>query len=408
MDKSEKSRGKPREVKKPPEEPRLFGRPASPRSALLPPITAARWLLVLIAAAGVYFFHSFLVPVLAALIVAFASWPLYRRLLRAVDFNRTIAASLATFAIVAFLLVPIGFATAYAVAEVQIWIGWAVEANRVGAPVPEWIAALPLVGDRLAALWNGYLGHPGGIGELFELISGDNLGSIYRAVIAFGGTAFNLLLGLVFMLIALFFAYRDGEGFVAQLDRLGERILPMRWERISRVVPATISATVTGQTLIAIGEGIVLGIAYWLAGLPSPVTFGLITGVLALIPGGAPLSMTLASVYLAASGSLISGLLLFAWGAIELFVVDKTIRPKLVGGPIKLPFLPTFFGLIGGVKTMGLIGLFVGPVLMALIVAIWREWMSEVETVDATGEDIVTTEKPAEEPKEPRRKAQAG
>jgi predicted PurR-regulated permease PerM len=405
MDKSEKGRGKPREVKKPPEEPRLLGRAASPRSALLPPITAARWLLVLIAAAGVYFFHSFLVPVLAALIVAFASWPLYRRLLRAVDFNRTIAASLATFAIVAFLLVPIGFATAYAVAEVQLWIGWAVEANRVGAPVPEWIAALPLVGDRLAALWNGYLGHPGGIGELFELISGDNLGSIYRAVIAFGGTAFNLLLGLVFMLIALFFAYRDGEGFVAQLDRLGERILPMRWERISRVVPATISATVTGQTLIAIGEGIVLGTAYWLAGLPSPVTFGLITGVLALIPGGAPLSMTLASVYLAASGSMISGLALFAWGSIELFVVDKTIRPKLVGGPIKLPFLPTFFGLIGGVKTMGLIGLFVGPVLMALIVAIWREWMSEVETVDAAGEPIASVEKPAEEP---LRKAQAG
>jgi predicted PurR-regulated permease PerM len=346
----------------------------------------------------VYFFHSFLVPVLAALIVAFASWPLYRRLLRAVDFNRTIAASLATFAIVAFLLVPIGFASAYAVAEIQLWIGWAVEANRVGAPVPEWIAALPLVGDRLVQLWNAYLGHPGGIGQLFELISGDNLGSIYRALIAFGGTAFNLLLGLVFMLIALFFAYRDGEAFVAQLDKLGERILPMRWERISRVVPATISATVTGQTLIAIGEGIVLGTAYWLAGLPSPVTFGLITGVLALIPGGAPASMTLASVYLAASGSLISGLALFAWGSLELFVVDKTIRPKLVGGPIKLPFLPTFFGLIGGVKTMGLIGLFVGPVLMALIVAIWREWMREAETVDAAGEDIAMVEKPAEEP----------
>ena len=68
---------------------------------------------------------------------------------------------------------------------------------------------------------------------------------------------------------------------------------------------------------------------------------------------------------------------LFLWGSIELFIVDKTIRPTLVGGPIKLPFLPTFFGLIGGVKTMGLVGLFVGPVLMALLVAIWREWLRD-------------------------------
>lgn len=363
--------------RKTPEEPRLFG-PASSRIALVAPLTMARWLLVLIAAAGIYFFHGFLVPVLAALIVAFASWPLYRRLLRRMNFNRTVAASLATLAVVAFLVVPIAIAGAYAVHEIQIWIGWAIEANRNGAPTPEWIISLPLVGERLDALWAQYIGHPGAIGQLVQLISGDNIGGIYRAIIAFGGSAFNFLLALVFMLIALFFAYRDGESFVAQLDTIGERIFPTRWERISRVVPATISATVTGQTLIAIGEGIVLGIAYWLAGLPSPVTFGLITGVLALIPGGAPLSMTLASVYLAASGSLISGLALFIWGTVELFVVDKTIRPKLVGGPIKLPFLPTFFGLIGGVKTMGLVGLFVGPVLMALIVAIWREWVREI------------------------------
>ncbi|RWF22875.1 MAG: AI-2E family transporter, partial [Mesorhizobium sp.] len=76
------------------------------------------------------------------------------------------------------------------------------------------------------------------------------------------------------------------------------------------------------------------------------------------------------------------GLALFVWGAVELFIVDKTLRPKLVGGPIKLPFLPTFFGLIGGVKTMGFLGLFIGPVLMALLVAIWREWLREVELAD--------------------------
>ena len=76
-------------------EPRLFGPSQPMRAALVPPLSAARWLLVLIVAAGIYFFHGFLVPVLAALVIAFASWPLYRRLLTAVDGNRTIGATLA-------------------------------------------------------------------------------------------------------------------------------------------------------------------------------------------------------------------------------------------------------------------------------------------------------------------------
>jgi predicted PurR-regulated permease PerM len=95
------------------------------------------------------------------------------------------------------------------------------------------------------------------------------------------------------------------------------------------------------------------------------------------------------SIYLVSSGSLFAGIALFMWGSIELFIVDKTLRPRLVGGPIKLPFLPTFFGLIGGVKTMGLLGLFIGPVLMALLVAIWREWLRELEMIEPVAPPII-------------------
>ena len=116
--------------------------------------------------------------------------------------------------------------------------------------------------------------------------------------------------------------------------------------------------------------------------MPSAVTLGVLTGIMALFPGGAPLSFTLVSIYLVSSGSPVAGLALLTWGSVELFIVDKTLRPRLVGGPIKLPFLPTFFGLIGGVKTMGFLGLFIGPVLMALLVAIWREWIREVDATE--------------------------
>ncbi|MCM2293464.1 AI-2E family transporter [Allorhizobium sp. BGMRC 0089] len=356
----------------------------SERNALIGPTSAARWLLVAILLAGVYFFYGFVVPILAATVIGIASWPLYRRILSLTKGNRTVGATVAIIFVVFFIVTPITLAGLYAVNEIKHWGAWALKANEIGAPVPDWIIQIPFAGPWLAGHWDQYVGHPGSLGEVVQLVSGANIGTIYRGILVIGSSAFHGILTLLFMLISLFFVYRDGERIVAQVDTVGERILPSRWTRVSRLVPMTISSTVTGMTMIAVGEGIVLGCAYWIAGVSSPVTFGIITGFMALIPGGAPLCFTLMSIYLAAKGSLIAGLGLLAWGTLELFIVDKTLRPRLVGGPIKLPFLPTFFGLVGGVKTMGLLGLFVGPVIMAILVTIWREWL--IEAQDAKNE----------------------
>ncbi|WP_041863184.1 AI-2E family transporter [Bordetella petrii] len=346
---------------------------------VLPAYLIARWLLLLVLLAGAYFLSGFLVPALAALIIGLATWPLFQRIVQKCGGRATLAATLALIGVILVIIVPLALALSYAVQEASNFFAWALAANRHGMAVPDWISSLPAVGPRLAVYWQTYLGEPHALGALVELVSGEHLGNIYRMVLSATGNAFQLLLNVVFMLITLFFVYKDGDRMIAQLDVLGERILPTRWQRFSRVVPATVGSTVTGMSLIAVGEGVVLGVAYWLAGVPSPVLLGVVTGFMALIPGGAPLSFTLVSLYLIGSGHLVAGLALLAWGTIELFIVDKTLRPRLVGGPVKLPFLPTFFGLIGGVKTMGIVGLFVGPVLMALLVAVWREWVRNVE-----------------------------
>lgn len=344
---------------------------------VLPAFLIARWLLVLVVLAGLYFLSGFLVPVLAALIVSLASWPLYKRLLRRCKGRTALAATIALIIVILVLVVPLSLALTYAIQEASGFIAWALAANRNGMPTPPWILALPLVGGRLAEYWVVYLGEPHALGTVVEMVSGEHLGNIYRMLLAATGDIFRLLLTVLFMLITLFFIYKDGARILGQLDIVGERILPERWQRFSRVVPATINSTVTGMGLIALGEGLVLGLAYWVAGVPSPVLLGVATGFMALIPGGAPLSFTLVSLYLVGSGHAMAGMGLFIWGTVELFIVDKTLRPRLVGGPVKLPFLPTFFGLVGGVKTMGIVGLFIGPVLMALLVAIWREWILE-------------------------------
>ena len=347
---------------------------------ILPALIVARILLALLLAAGVYFFSGFVVPVLAALIVGFASWPLYTRWVKVCRGRTMLAATGALAFITLVLIVPISIALYYSISEASHFLAWLVAANKEGVSAPNWIASLPMVGETLGGYWNEYLGEAHAIGAMIELVSGQHIGNIYRLILSTTGNVFHILLTLLFMLITLLFVYKDGHKMVGQLDVLGERVLPMRWQHLSRVIPATVSSTVTGMGLIAIGEGVVLGVAYWVAGVPSPVLLGVITAVMAMIPGGAPLSFTLVSLYLVGSGEALAGAALFAWGSIELFIVDKTLRPRLVGGPVKLPFLPTFFGLVGGVTTMGFVGLFIGPVLMALIVALWREGVIETQT----------------------------
>lgn len=351
-------------------------------SNILPAFLIARYLLLLTILAGLYFLHVFLIPILAALIIGLASWPIYRNLLDFFDNKDKLAASVIILLIVLLIVMPICFALLYAVQEASIFITWALNANKNGVSTPEWIVSIPIIGDKLEDIWSMYIGEPYALGELVKVVSGEHLGNIYRMILSATGNTFHLLLNIFFMIITLFFVYKDGNSIVSQLDLIGERILSDRWHNLSRVVPLTINATVTGMSLIALGEGLVLGIAYWIADVPSPVLLGVITCFMALVPGGAPTSFTLVSLYLLGSGHNVAGIILFVWGVTELFIVDKTLRPRLVGGPVKLPFLPTFFGLVGGIKTMGMIGLFVGPVLMALLVAIWREWIRNIQQKD--------------------------
>ena len=233
-------------------------------NAPMPPVLRApliaRGLLLLILAAGVYFFHGFLVPVLAALIIGFATWPLYRPLVDRCKGNTTLAASVAILVVLVVLVVPLTVAMHYAIGEASEFVRWAIEANRSGAPVPDWIASLPIVGASLASQWREHLSEPQALGEWLQMLSGQHAGNISRTVLKTAGDLFGLFLLLLFMMMTLFFVYKDGVRIAGQLDRVGEQLLPERWQRFSRVVPATVSATVTGMGLIAIGEGVVLGV----------------------------------------------------------------------------------------------------------------------------------------------------
>ena len=132
--------------------------------------------------------------------------------------------------------------------------------------------------------------------------------------------------------------------------------------------------TVNGLVLVGLGEGVLLGIAYILAGLPHPVTIAVLTGILAVIPFGAPVVFGAAALYLAASGSAAAAVAVLGFGLAVVFVADHFVRPVLIGGAVRLPFLWVLLGILGGLETFGILGLFLGPAVMAALISLWREW----------------------------------
>lgn len=260
------------------------------------------------------------------------------------------------------------------------------QVNQSGVPAPEWLAGLPpMLAEPALKWWNEHMAVPGGLRTLIQTTVGDFLPHLTGTLRAWGSTILANALYLFLTLLTLFVLYLHGPAVVRYADSAGARLLPAHYPVLRRLLPLSVRGTALGLCSIALLEGIVLGAAYAIAGAPAPALLAVITGYLALIPGGAPLSFTTVSILLLGQGNPGAALGLFSWGAIELFMVDKFIRPKLIGHRVDLPFLAVLFGLLGGVSTMGVLGLFIGPFMMAVL--FW--WLRDGD-VDVVEDGVVS------------------
>jgi predicted PurR-regulated permease PerM len=180
-----------------------------------------------------------------------------------------------------------------------------------------------------------------------------------------------------FTLLTLFFLFRNGEAVTRQFRRAAVRLFGPGGERVGLRMVESVHGTVDGLVLVGLGVGALLGVVYVFAGVPQPVLFGMVTAVAAMIPLAAPVVFTLAALLLAVQGSVAWAIAVFATGVITTFIADHFIRPALIGGTTKLPFLWVLLGILGGVESWGLIGLFLGPAVMSALISLWREWTQE-------------------------------
>jgi predicted PurR-regulated permease PerM len=130
--------------------------------------------------------------------------------------------------------------------------------------------------------------------------------------------------------------------------------------------------------LVGFGEGLILGVVYAMVGLPRAVLLGAVTGVLATVPFGAPVIFCLGALFLFSQGESGAAATVLVSGTLVVFVADHFLRPILIGGAARLPFLWVLLGIFGGLESFGLLGLFLGPTIMAVLLALWRDWAEPV------------------------------
>lgn len=153
----------------------------------------------------------------------------------------------------------------------------------------------------------------------------------------------------------------------------------------------TTRAVVYGLLLAAIVQGFMAGLGYWAAGISAPVFWGAATAMLALIPFGATLVWVPMGLWLLLTGHFAAGVGLLLWGMLAVSWIDNLVRPMVISGVSNVPFLIVLFGVLGGLGAFGLIGLFVGPVILAVLLAIWREWAAS-EAAAVRAEEAAATE----------------
>ena len=254
---------------------------------------------------------------------------------------------------------------------------WLAVARAQGVPVPDALHHLPY-GEELAVWWQSVLGTPEGINRLSQHAtpsSGLSLGTGEKIL---GGLAHRFLL-VGFMLMTLFFLLRDGQS-VAHALRVGtRRAFGMPGENVAHQAVQAIRGTVNGLVVVGFGEGLLLGVIYGLAGATHAALLGLLSGLLSAIPLGATVAVIVAAAILVAGGKMLAAAMVAVLGLSLVFIADHFVRPVFIGGSTRLPFLWVLLGILGGVESWGLIGLVMGPAMMAVLMLLWREWIGAVK-----------------------------
>lgn len=320
----------------------------------------------------------FIVPALWAAILAYVTFPVYNFFHQKVKLSPNISAGIMTISISLMLGVPIVLGLFVLQQEAVNLYSNLLYRIKVGyVDLPEEIKNIPVIGQQVKdILWQINKDPEASLSAFRAWLQSH----LYYGKVALD-VAFSTMAKMGMALMTIFFFYRDGISLMKQIRQALRNIIGNRIDDYIDSVGSTTQAVVYGIGLTALAQAILAGIGYYVAGAPSPILLTLMTFVVALIPFGTPFAWMGVSIWLLTQGHTAEAIGLALWGMLVISWVDNLIRPIVISGATKIPFIIIFIGVLGGLTAFGFVGLFIGPVVLAIALAVWREWINQHRNV---------------------------
>jgi Ca2+-transporting ATPase len=320
--------------------------------------------------------QQFLIPLIWALIIAYVTYPIYEKILDFFNGKAILSAATLTSAVSAIVILVCY--NLLNVLQEELWNTYTQLITTFGThsfQLPESIRHIPYLGDYLENRLNHLLNNRAALNEHLIAWAKYSL-QLFGEGLRHAG---KLIIELCFVLITVFFCFRDGKTWLIQLQMAIGYFFDDEQGIYLKTLGHTTRAVCYGLVLAALGQGIIAGIGYALAGVSAPLLLGAFTALMALIPMGATLVWIPTGLLLLANENIWAGLGLLAWGFLVVSTVDNVIRPLIICGASRVPFLVVLFGVFGGLTAFGAIGLFLGPMILALLLAVWQVNITKIQ-----------------------------
>nr|WP_134464987.1 AI-2E family transporter [Paraburkholderia dipogonis]TFE41713.1 AI-2E family transporter [Paraburkholderia dipogonis] len=316
--------------------------------------------------------RDFIAVVAWAAVLAIALWPLLRKVEGSRWFtgHTTLIAAVLTLAIALLVVLPVGIGIAQALREAHDMSDWFKDAQENGIPLPDFIQHLPFGVQQVSAWWQANLAQPLRGSAAMKGLHSTTVMTLGRH---FGARAAHAVAVFGFMLITLFVIFQAGPRLSNSLLKGIRRGFGEDGAQLLLRMATAVRGTVSGLVVVGLGEGALLGVAYFVTGLPHVALLALVTAIAAMLPFCAPLTFGLAALWLISQGSVAAGVGLAVFGSVVVFIAEHFVRPVLIGNSTRLPFLLVLFGILGGAETFGLLGIFIGPALMTVLMVLWTD-----------------------------------
>lgn len=327
--------------------------------------------IILLSLGALAVLRVFLPAILLAGVVTLSTWPLFQRLKRTLGGRDSLAALVMVLGMIVLVAGP----TALLSVQLADQVGAAVERikpllEQAPDQPPAWLANLPLVGDLVTEQWQTLAA------------GGDEAAALLRKfldpardlLLGLAGAIGGGLLQMLFAAFVGFFLFRDGEAILRVLDAVMKRLAGGLGGDLLETIRLTVTSVVNGLFGAALAQALVALAGFLIAGVPGAFLLGSATFFVSIIPAGPPLLWGGATFWLFSQGHPGRGLFLLLWGVLLVSTVDNVVRPYLISRGSRMSMLLVVLGVVGGIAAFGFAGIFIGPPILAVGLALVRRW----------------------------------